>query len=146
MKQLFPLAFATLLLVTLLACQQTATTSNKSVASNPATGEIDSAEAVAAIMRWDSARPEVQQALMQGGDTAAAVRVPYAFQIPKADITSLANIMPPKATHLYAMLAIQIDSAGHQLFTIIFQAPDANGVTRYYDFTMPCPPCDLSSQ
>lgn len=150
MRQLFSLTLSVLLFSFIVACSQqapkppAAPPADLSKVETPANGEIDSAAAVTAISRWDTLRPSIQDALAKGGNPSAAAKVPLGFEVPKADIMSLASILPPSATHLYAMLSLQNDSLGRTQLTLIFQAEDRTGKLRYYDFSEPCPPCEVT--
>jgi hypothetical protein len=143
MKHLPFLTFLLFLFAGIFACTQSAPTAEaqKAPAADMLAAvttlnshEIPASQALPAIGAWQVARSAMIPVLSQNSTTQPDAKyIAKGFKIPMADIQGiLASI--GDTSKLFAMLAIQDTSV-----TIIFQMPDKSGVTKYYDFTQPCP-------
>ncbi len=130
----------------ILACQQQPANVPDSKApttmiiTDPKTGELDSAVAVASIGSWDKYRDSLQKWLRPSLPRVAD-EIPWGFKIASQDIHSLDSIARGTDS-LYAMLALQPNRCTGKIeLTLIFRAPDKKKAVRFYDFSEPCPPC-----
>ena len=97
-------------------------------------------KAVPAINDWMKKRKQIDTVLgtYAPADTSYIAR---GFHIPYNDIKGLINSVSD-TNSIFGMLAIQYDSTQRPprpKITLIFQAKDASGTIRYYDFTQGCP-------
>ena len=96
--------------------------------------EIDSTQAAAEMLAWDTLRAEFIVAINNSQDlTGDAKYVAKGFNIPTVDMLDIIETIK-SGTNVLGMLAIR-DTA----ITMIFQVIDQHEKMRYYDFTKPCP-------
>lgn len=142
MKHLPFFSILTFMLAGILACTQSGPTSENTpkpltqeqALALLASHEIPASQASAAITAWSNVRSAIVPVISADSTTQNDAQfIARGFKVPMAD---LQNIMTAAGdtSKLWAMLAIQNSNV-----TIIFRIPDATGVTRYYDFTLPCP-------
>lgn len=124
------------------ASKMTPDAATSMIVTDRKTGELDSTDAKKAIALWNGYRDSLQLWL-QKSLPAVAKEIPTGFKIASQDIHSLDSIARG-TTELYAMLALQPNRCtGKTELTLIFRAPDKTNTPRYYDFSMPCPPCTI---
>jgi hypothetical protein len=138
MKNLLYLPLWVLLAAAVYACNQPSTPPGPAHGKVP--DEMNPREAKAAIAEWDSLRKVVVNYLDSTGSPEDTIYIAKGFNIPFDDIQDLMDNVGDKS-QLFAMLAIEKDSAGNPYLSLIFQAPDTSKkqTIRYYDFTKPCP-------
>ncbi len=138
MKNLLYLPVWAIFAAAVFACGQPSTP--PALVHSKAPDEMDPKEAQAAIAEWDSLREVVVDYLDSKGNPEDTIYIAKGFNIPFDDIQDLMDNVGDKS-QLFAMLAIEKDSAGNPYLSLIFQAPDtsARKTIRYYDFTKPCP-------
>lgn len=138
MKNLLYLPLGVLLAAAFYACGPSS--DHPAPAPGKAPDEMNPREAKAAIAEWDSLRKVVVNYLDSTGNPEDTIYIAKGFNIPFDDIQDIMNNTGDKS-QLFAMLAIERDSAGNPYLSLIFQAPDTSKsqTVRYYDFTKPCP-------
>ncbi len=143
MKNLLFFTFLALLFHGIFACKQSDANSGALAAAgkdNPVHPFMEPDKAVPAINAWRQKRKQIDTALgtLAPGDTTYIAR---GFHIPYNDIKGLLQATSD-TNSIFGMLAIQYDSTQRPprpQITLIFQAKDATGTIRYYDFTQGCP-------
>ena len=142
MKNLLFLSLLAVLFGGIWACSQ----SGKADATLAAKGGpsvhpfMDPDKAISAINAWRAKRRQIDTVIRSNApiDTTYIAR---GFHVPFNDIKGILSATRD-TNSVFAMMAIQYDSTTNPpspRLTLIFQAKDANGVNRYYDFTQPCP-------
>jgi len=150
MKNLFFFTFLAFLFHGILACKPSdANSGAQAMAATdaPVHPFMQPEKAIPAINAWRKKRSQIDTLLgtLAPGDTTYIAR---GFHIPYNDIKGLLNAVSDTSS-IFGMLAIQYDSTQRPprpQITLIFQAKDATGALRYYDFTQPCPTTCPSNQ
>jgi hypothetical protein len=100
---------------------------------------INPDKAKAADLAWVKKRAEIIQLFVKNKVGGDSIYLAKGFQVPLRDMQSIVNNIG-NSNQLFGMQGIQLDSISKQPeITLIFQAPDKNGVIQYFDFTKPCP-------
>jgi hypothetical protein len=147
MKNLTIITLFCSLLLPIFACQQPSPAPKKEgeakitsmgTAINPSI-IIDPDKAKAADQAWVKKRAELIQLFIKNKVGGDSIYLAKGFHVPLRDMQSIVNNIG-NTNQLFAMQGIQLDSTTRQpQITLIFQAPDKNGVLQYFDFTSPCP-------
>jgi hypothetical protein len=99
---------------------------------------IDPLKAKDAEQEWQKKRAALIQLFIKNKVGGDSIYIANGYHIPLIDMQNIvANI--GNTDQLFGMQAIQKNESGQNEITLIFQAPDKNGVLQYYDFTKPCP-------